>query len=146
MPLFRFGFQAMASANELQLWADNEARAAAMAEVAIGEVLRIEAKYSRYRDDSVVGSINRAAGRESVTIDAETAALLRYADSCFRASEGLFDLTSGVLRRAWDFPRAPPRVPEEAELAPILASIGWARVEWTDHSIRLPERGMEIDF
>ena len=136
----------MASANELQLWADDEARAAAMAEVAVGEVLRIEGKYSRYRDDSVVGSINRAAGRERVTIDAETAALLHYADSCFRASQGLFDLTSGVLRRAWDFNRAPPRVPDEAELAPILASIGWARVEWTDRSIRLPERGMEIDF
>ena len=68
---------------------------------------RIEAKYSRYRDDSVTTRINRAAGGAPVTIDAETAALLRYAEQCHAQSGGLFDITSGVLRRVWDFkPRA----------------------------------------
>jgi len=60
----------MAAANELQLWAGDESRASAMADLAINEVLRIEAKYSRYRDDSVITQINRAAGKKAVTIDA----------------------------------------------------------------------------
>jgi len=86
MPLFHFGFSAMASVNELQIWADAETDARRGADAAIADVLRIEAKYSRYRDDSVVTRINREAGRAEVPIDAETAALLRYADQCYRLS------------------------------------------------------------
>ncbi len=82
---------------------------------------RIEAKYSRYRDDSVTTRINRAAGGEPVAIDAETAALLRYADQCYAQSGGLFDITSGVLRRVWDFRREPPALPTAAELARRVA-------------------------
>ena len=52
MPLFRFSFDAMGSPNELQIWHDDERRARTLAETAIADVRRIEAKYSRYRADS----------------------------------------------------------------------------------------------
>ena len=65
MPLFRFGFHAMAAENELQLWADREEQARPVAEAAIADALRIEAKYSRYIDDSVTTRINRGAGDRS---------------------------------------------------------------------------------
>jgi thiamine biosynthesis lipoprotein len=146
MRLFRTVFRAMASEHELLLWSDDEARATRAAETAIADVLRIEAKYSRYRDDSVTTRINEAAGGQSVAIDAETAGLLAYADQCHRLSGGRFDLTSGVLRRAWDFRRTPPRLPDAAALATATALIGWDRVEWNEHSVRLPAAGMEIDF
>ena len=136
----------MASENELLLWSDDEARATLAAEAAVADVLRIEAKYSRYRDDSVTTRINRAAGGEAVSIDAETAALLTYADQCHRLSGGRFDLTSGVLRRAWDFRRTPPRIPDVAAIKAATALIGWNRVEWDESSARLPDAGMEIDF
>jgi thiamine biosynthesis lipoprotein len=146
MRLFRTVFRAMASEHELLLWCDDEARATHAAEAAIADVARIEAKYSRYRDDSVTSQINRAAGGEAVGIDAETSSLLSYADQCHRLSNGLFDLTSGVLRRAWDFRRVPPRIPDAAALAAATALIGWDRVEWDQRSVRLPTAGMEIDF
>ena len=136
----------MASENELLLWSDDEARATLAAEAAVADVLRIEAKYSRYRDDSVTTRINRAAGGEAVSIDAETAALLTYADQCHRLSGGRFDLTSGALRRAWDFRRTPPRIPDVAAIKAATALIGWNRVEWDESSARLPDAGMEIDF
>ncbi|HEY7945642.1 MAG TPA: FAD:protein FMN transferase [Casimicrobiaceae bacterium] len=146
MPLFRFRFHAMASPNELQIWHDDEARARKLADAAIGDVRRIETKYSRYRDDSITTRINRAAGRQSVGIDAETFALLGYADQCHRLSDGRFDITSGVLRRAWDFRRSPPRLPDDAEIAAAASLIDWASVEWDRHRVRLPRSGMEIDF
>lgn len=146
MRLFRTVFRAMASENELLLWSDDEARATLAAEAAVADVLRIEAKYSRYRDDSVTTRINRAAGGEAVSIDAETAALLTYADQCHRISRGRFDLTSGALRRAWDFRRTPPRIPDVAAIKAATALIGWNRVEWDESSARLPDAGMEIDF
>jgi len=146
MELHRFPFRAMASGHEILLWADDPARAHATADAIVADVLRIEAKYSRYRDDSVTTSINRAAGTRPVAIDAETAALLRYADRCHTLSRGRFDITSGVLRRAWDFARRPPALPGDATLAAALALVGWRDVEWSDTTVRLPRAGMEIDF
>ncbi len=136
----------MAAENELQLWAKDELRARTVAEAAIADAVRIEAKYSRYLDHSVTTRINRAAGGRAVEIDSETAALLRYADTCHRLSGGVFDITSGVLRRAWDFRRASPRLPDDSEIGDAIALIGWTRVEWSESRVRLPTRGMEIDF
>ena len=144
--LHRYAFVAMASRHELLVATPDRAQADRAARAAIADVLRIEAKFTRYRDTSVTSTINRNAGGDVVGIDAETVALLRYADRCHALSEGRFDLTSGVLRRAWDFKCRPPRVPADAEIAALLERVGWARVEWDEHSIRLPEAGMEIDF
>jgi len=145
-PRFRFTFRAMAGEHELQVCAGAEADARRAADAAIADVVRIEAKYSRYRDDSLTTRINRAAGGAPVPIDDETAALLRYADRCHAMSDGKFDLTSGVLRRVWDFRAASPRLPDAAALAAARALIGWRDVEWDDRAIRLPRAGMEIDF
>jgi len=143
---FRYRFHAMASEHELVLFAAERARAERAAHAAITDVQRIEGKYTRYRDDSVTSAINRAAGGHAVPIDAETLALLRYADRCHRLSGGRFDITSGVLRRAWDFRREPPRMPIRDELDATRALIGWERVEWSERDVRLPQAGMELDF
>jgi len=142
--LFNVEFQAMASPCQVLLAAASEAEARALAEPAIAEVRRIETKYSRYRDDSVVSAINGGAGRAVVPLDQETLALLQYADQLFELSGGLFDITTGVLRKAWNFKL--PRVPTADELAPLLALTGWRRVELGAGAVRLPQAGMELDF
>src|ERR1700682_3223341 len=144
MRLHRFTFRAMAAENEVQVHCADERFAAIAAAAAIAEVARIEAKYSRYRSDSVVSRINAAAGGAAGPIDAETRGLLVFADACFRQSGGRFDATSGVLRRAWHFDSG--RVPGDDELAPLVALIGWDRIEVADESVRLPAVGMELDF
>lgn len=141
---FSIEFDAMASRCELRLVAPDETRARAWARHAIDEVRRIEAKYSRYRDDSVIAVINRGAGAAPVRVDAETQALLAYADALWRDSGGRFDATSGVLRRAWDFRRG--IVPDEAALAALRLLIGWQDVERDAAAVRLPRPGMELDF
>ena len=146
MSLFRYSFRAMAAVHELQLEAADAAHAERAAQAAIADVQRIEAKYSRYRDDSVLGAINRAAGGAAVPIDAETAALLAYAHECHARSDGAFDITSGVLRRAWNFRRVPPQLPDPDTLARAREHVGWPRVEWSEHAVRLPEAGMELDL
>jgi len=146
MKVFRQTFRAMAAEHELTLAAEDIDLARRAADAAIADVRRIEAKYSRYRDDSITSRINRAAGGDAVRIDAETAALLRYAEQCHAQSGGLFDITSGVLRRAWDFKRDPPLLPSQEELDAAIALVGWPEVEWSATSVRLPRAGMEIDF
>jgi len=79
-----------------------------------------------------------------VQIDQETHALLQLGGHLHRASEGRFDLTSGVLRRAWDF-RA-KRMPTQAQIDALLPLVGWGRVVVTPEHVRLPQRGMELDL
>ncbi len=141
---WRFG--AMGTDNELVLDGTDRAILERAADAAIADVRRIEAKYSRYRNDSVTTRINRAAGGAPVALDHETAALLAYADACHRESEGRFDITSGVLRSVWDFRAPAPRKPTAAMLAEAMSRIGWPEVEWNEKSVRLPRAGMELDF
>ena len=144
MALHRYRFRAMAAENEVHVHDTSADRAAERASRAIAEVARIEAKYSRYRPDSVVSRINAAAGAAQVEVDAETLELLRYAATCHAQSGGLFDATSGVLRRAWRFDV--PRVPAREEIEPLLALVDWAAVEIEDSHVRLGRAGMELDF
>lgn len=144
MGLHRFGFYAMAAVNEVQIYAQDKRQAHASATKAVDEVLRIEAKYSRYRNDSVLSRINARAGREPVEIDEETAGLLDYAQACYVQSAGRFDPTSGVLRRAWRFEQG--QLPRGGEIERVLPLIGWSRVERGARSVRLPVAGMELDF
>lgn len=129
---------------ELQVYAADEATAAAACAAGEAEVRRLEAAYSRYRDDSITARINRSAGHPAgIDVDAETAGLLDFARTAWEQSDGLFDLTSGALRRAWDFKAR--RVPAPAEVEAALAHVGWQRVEWRRPRLRLPA-GMELDF
>lgn len=134
----------MACACEIVLDCEDPTWAQAQAQRAMQEVVRIEGKYSRYRPDSVVSRINAQAGQEAVECDAETLCLLDFAAHMHRQSDGLFDITSGVLRRAWRFDQA--KLPEPAQLEHLLPLVGWAQVERQDSRVRLPTPGMEIDF
>lgn len=133
----------MASRCEIRLAAASEEQAQQAAHQAIEEVRRIEARFSRYRADSVVSRINAAAGGEPIEVDDETAALIDFGATLWQESAGRFDLSSGVLRRAWDFKTA--RVPTAQELDALIPLVGWDKVHWRRPSIRLA-RGMEIDF
>jgi len=107
------------------------------------EAWRIEHKFSRYRDDSVTQTINTAAGA-AIEVDQETARLLDFADVLYRLSDGLFDVTSGVLRRAWRFDQS-DNIPTQTQIDALLPIIGWDRVSWNQKQLQL-EPNMEIDF
>ena len=97
---FDHRFRAMGGPCRLRFDCADEAAAARAIAAAEAEVGRLEQKYSRYLPDSLTSTINRAAGgHQPVPIDTETAALLGYADTLWQQSQGLFDLTAGVLRR-----------------------------------------------
>jgi thiamine biosynthesis lipoprotein len=143
-------FAAMASQGAVRVTGLPVARARDAIAAAIAEVHRIERKYSRYRADSVVTRINVAAGiGDAMEVDDETAGLIDFAAALFEQSDGRFDITSGVLRRAWDFRSG--RLPEPAQIAALLRLVGWRHVAWRSDSAKSPRialtlPGMELDF
>ena len=106
----------------------------------------LERRYSRYLAGSLVSTINRRAGSGEFTrLDPESETLLEVADQLWRSSGGLFDITSGVLRRAWRFDAANTTV-DLSQLESLNKKVGWDKVKRTIEGVYLPITGMEIDL
>jgi thiamine biosynthesis lipoprotein len=135
----------MGSPCDIQLYAKNYKQGAQIAQLAIADVHRLEARYSRYRPDSFLSAINQVAAMGgSITVDGETASLLNYAATCYQESDGLFDITAGILRRAWSFQRN--QLPEQSQIEQLLAHIGWHKVRWQPPTLEFLTSGMELDL
>lgn len=136
-------FQAMASPCEVLIETADKKHAQTLIQSAADEAARIEAKFSRYRDDNIIHQMNNSFGRP-VEVDEETANLLDFAEKCYHMSEGMFDVTSGVLRRAWNFDCS-DNIPEADEIEKLLGLIGWHKLKWNKPFLTLPGE-MQIDF
>lgn len=140
---FLWQFLAMATPCEVRIETSDEVLAGRAAQAAMEAARRIEDKFSRYRQDSVIGRINASAG-QTMAVDKETARLLDFAAQCFEISGGLFDITSGVLRRAWHFDGS-ANLPEPGQVEALRKLVGWNKVCWRKPYFTLPA-GMEIDL
>jgi thiamine biosynthesis lipoprotein len=136
-------FTAMASPCEVLIETGEAREVRELGALAAAECGRIERKFSRYRDDSVLAAIHAARGRP-FEVDAETARLIDFAAECHDLSGGRFDITSGVLRRVWHFDGS-ANIPSAAAVAALLPLIGFGRLRWRNPRLELPE-GMELDF
>jgi len=116
-----------------------------MAEESILTVRRLEQNYSRYLQQNILAEINEAGKQAgSIVVNDVTAGLLNYADHCYQHSGGLFDITSGVLRRAWNFKSG--RLPTKTQIDSLLPLIGWEKVTWQAPKLSFQVSGMELDF
>ena len=136
-------FDAMASRCEVLIDTRERELADHLTRLAQQEALRIQQKFSRYRDNNIIYRINNANGKP-VSVDDETAQMLDYAAQCYDLSDGLFDVTSGVLREAWNFDGS-DRIPDAKQVKKLLTRIGWHKVKWQSPQISLPA-GMQIDL
>jgi thiamine biosynthesis lipoprotein len=140
-------FTAMASPCEVIIQSTDKQLAAKLGDVITNEVWRIEDKYSRYNQRSICSAINNNAGH-SVAIDEETYLLLNFAEQCYQLSDGLFDISSGVLRKVWSFQGEESDIdnfPTAEQVNQKLAHVGWRKVSFDQNKISLV-KGMEIDF
>ena len=136
-------YEAMASPCEILVRCNNESEAEELASLACLETERIEQKFSRYRDNNLVYAINHSNGK-AIPVDEEMSQLLDYAGKCYDLSDGLFDITSGVLRKAWIF-KGEEVNPDRKLISSLLKLVGWEKVKFSGEKIQLLP-GMEIDF
>lgn len=134
-------FQAMASPCQVLIDAPKDTDLNRIFQQVAEEAWRIEQKYSRYLVGNIIDAINH---HQKVQLDEETLALLTFANTCFEMSEGLFDVTSGVLRRIWSF-KTLKRPPSQQQIDALLPLIGWKKACFEPPYFQLPP-GMEIDL
>ncbi len=144
--LRRLAFHAMGTNCEIQYVCEDTARAEAFERTAKDWVLAFEAKYSRYREDSLVSRVNAAAGRSWIEIDADMEQLLKLCDTLYFLTQGILDPTALPLLRIWNYKAENPVLPTDAEIAAALRLVGWQKVQRAPGKIFLPEVGMALDF
>ncbi|MSR17065.1 MAG: FAD:protein FMN transferase [Methylococcaceae bacterium] len=145
MRFSHYPFSAMGSPCELQFYAENEVISQKVAQKIISDIKRLECKYSRYRSDSFLSKINIVAALGgSLSIDEETAGLLNYAQTCYALSDGLFDITSGILRQAWKFDTLV--LPDDKIIQSLLKKIGWQKLQVENSILSFLQAEMELDF
>jgi len=132
---------------ELTFYTDSDDHAFETKKKAIARVKALDQYYTNYSETSFTAEINRSAGQMSgIHVDDETASLLDYADHCYKQSEGLFDITAGVLRRAWEYQTNTPALPKASYVKELLDMVGWDKIIWNKPTLILPIKGMHIDF
>lgn len=145
LSLFVFTFNAMGSPCELQLYASTPEFAQNIAKQISSDIYRLEHKYSRYRADSFLSKINQVANvGGNIEIDEETVGLLNYAQTCYELSDGLFDITAGILRRAWKFESCV--LPDDKQIELLLQRIGLNHLLVENSRLTFSKAEMELDF
>lgn len=145
LTIHRVAFHAMGCPCELQLETGDLDSARAAAAAAQAEVARLEAKYSHFRNDSLVariGAVSDAGG--VIDVDEETADLLDFCAVLFAQSSGRFDVTAGVLTKLWDLQSG--RTPDPAQIRRALECCGWERLGWQRPRLQPAVAGMRLDL
>lgn len=144
--LRRLRWQALGTQCEVQYICEDPVRARAFESEATGWVAAFEAKYSRFRPDSLLSRINAAAGKDWVAIDAEMEQFLELSGSLHQMTLGVLDVTALPVMRLWNYKAENPRIPSMQEIAAAVRLTGWQKVQRRVGFVRLPEAGMAIDF
>ena len=134
-------FFALSSPCEVLTRVSAKKDAYSLTQLAAREAWRIEAKYSRYRQDGWLAHLHKGV---RCFLDEETIRLVNFGKMLYKATDGCFDLTSGILRKAWKFGsdgnKAQPDLVRE-----LLQYVGWDKVDYNPPEIQLPP-SMQLDF
>ncbi|MBR0171530.1 MAG: FAD:protein FMN transferase [Lachnospiraceae bacterium] len=106
---------------------------------------RYEKLFSATKEESDISRINAARGK-AVTVDEETASLLKTAVSYSEKTDGRFDVTIGAVSSLWNFsedPKGP--VPDEARIAEALTHVGYRNIVIDENTVRLADPDTAID-
>ena len=142
----RLEFRALGTNCSVRFRLDDDRRALDFAARALGWLQDFEARYSRYRPDSMVSRINEEAGGDWIEVDAGMEQMLDLADEIYHRTDGILDPTMLPLLRVWDWKTVHLRLPEKAVVKQALALTGWRKVQRRSGAVRLPASGMGLDF
>lgn len=99
-----------------------------------------EALFSRTKEGSDVWRINHS--RQPVTVDSETAALIKTALSFCELTDGRFDITIAPVSALYDFGKGV--MPSEAQIAKALQQVDYRQIRVSDNTVCLPDGELDL--
>lgn len=125
------------------------ARSGRAIEAAFAAVRRVDAEMSVHRADSQLSSVNRAAGRSAVQVDASLRRVVEIALDATRRSGGAYDITVLPLMRLYGFYGSDRITPPTArEIDTVLGHMGSREVSVDDGAgtLALMRSGTGLDL
>ena len=114
-------------------------------QLAINELHRIEEKFCKYKNDSLITKINRRAGLNHPTpLDEEARSLIRFVDAMHKKSNGSFDPTINSLKSNIDGKES-KKDPSTSHNG-NLSLVGWENLTIDDAGARLIPMGTSIEL
>lgn len=139
-------FKALGTACAIQFRCQVQRDALQFVADALGWLQAFEAKFSRFRPDSLVSTINAASGQSWVKIDREMEQMLDMGESVYRLTQGIMDPAMLPLIQVWDWKKVHEKLPSDDEIQEALSLSQWEDVKREPGRIFLPRKGMGLDF
>ncbi len=142
---YRKQVRLMGSVFEFVLLADENGEE--LLNLAVDEVKRIEDILTEFSDKSQTTMINQSAGIRPVTVDQEVYEIIKRSKEISGITQGAFDITSGLLKRMYNFKGQQFTLPDEARLTEALKCVGYKNISLLDgHRVYLTKPNMHIGF
>jgi len=145
---YQTSHDAMGTTFEVVAYGPEREYLAAVINEVFEEIDRLEQRITNYRPDSELSHINRTAARRSVVVEPGLFRLI--GDSIRYSSEtsGAFDVTIGPLMKTWGFFQQRGRVPDDAEIAQVLKTVGHTHVKLdaTARTVSFNVIGVQLDL
>lgn len=104
----------------------------------------INGSMSTYQDDSDISKVNR---NEEVTVDEHFEKVFNASKEIYKATEGVFDPTIGILVNAWDFgPEGKVVGLDSIKIDRLMLSVGLDKVTLDHGKITKEDPNMFLDF
>jgi thiamine biosynthesis lipoprotein len=115
---------------------------------ALDLVDELETQLTIYRETSEIIELNRNAYDHPVEVEPRLFSLLELCIWLYAETGGAFDPTSSPLSRLWGFLRREGRVPDEADIATALATVGGNKIalDVARRTIQFLEPEVELNF
>ncbi|MFI5152205.1 MAG: FAD:protein FMN transferase [Chitinophagales bacterium] len=137
----------MGSAFEFVIVAEEDRRGARLLRQCSDEVIRIEKLLTEFGDHSDTSKINRAAGNDAVEVSAEAYDLIRRCQNLSKLTHGAFDISSGVLKKLYNFKGLHFELPTPERIRETLEKTGYEKINLAPgHRVALEVTGMHIGF
>lgn len=128
----------------ITLYGDQDAKMQ-LIEEAFALCKEYERLFSKTREDSDISNINNHAGTGPVTVEPETAQLLKMGLEYSRLSGGSFDITVGSLTSLWDFKSTEHIIPSQDSITKAVSPIGYESLHIDGNEITLDNPDTRLD-
>ena len=144
MAFFENGLRAKVMSTELIIEADLSKK---ILFEALDIVKEFEAKYSAYKEESLLSQVNANAGVSEVACSQEERELFSKALEMAKISDGVFDPTIGILTQGtYGFGKNTQKIPSKKELQKAKELVNFQDFIVNEESVYLKKKGMRLDF
>ncbi len=105
-------------------------------------IARLDNKLSNYKTDSYLWKINHS-DQETFSMDPDIYAMLVVADSLYKISHTMLDVTIGPVTNLWDYDS--PHLPNPDSLKIALKLVDFSKIKYTHETLYKP-KGYQLNF